>query len=140
MARCQSIQAKNDVSVSRIRPLTVLVVEDEPLILLCACDLVERAGFQAVEALDGDQALAILEANPDIAMVFTDIDMPGSIDGLMLAATVAERWPQMAVIVTSGRCMPAASAMPQDAVFFAKPYIEGDVVAVMQRIMSPLFP
>lgn len=134
-ALCRSVQHE-DVPVSLRTLSTVLVVEDEPLILLGACDLVERAGFHAMEALDADRALAILEANSHIAMVFTDIDMPGSMDGLVLAAIIAERWPQIALIVASGRRMPASCAMPRDAVYFAKPYVEADVMAVMQRMIS----
>lgn len=114
----------------------VLVVEDEPLILLAACDLVECAGFLSIEASNADRALRILEADPNIAVVFTDIDMPGSMDGLTLAALVRRRWPEIGVIVTSGRWAWTEGALPEGSVFFEKPYLDAEILAVMNSMVA----
>src|SRR5271154_3635956 len=84
------------------RPV-VLVVEDEFLIRINAAEMIEEAGFEVVEASTADEAVAILEARLDIAVVFTDIQMPGTMDGLKLARAVRGRWPPIKIIATSGR-------------------------------------
>jgi CheY-like chemotaxis protein len=84
-----------------MRPV-VLVVEDEFLVRMAAIGMVEEAGFEAVEAADADEAIAILEARPDIHVVFTDIRMPGSMDGLKLATYVRGKWPPIKIVATSG--------------------------------------
>ena len=71
----------------------MLVVEDEPLSRIHALNLVEEAGYVAIEASNADEAISILEARKDIRIVFTDIDMPGSMDGLKLARAIRHRWP-----------------------------------------------
>ncbi|MFD2137576.1 response regulator [Novosphingobium resinovorum] len=81
----------------------VLVVEDEPLILLAACDMAESAGFITKEATNATRALGILAETPSIAILFTDIDMPGPIDGMALAFEAQTRWPHIGIIITSGR-------------------------------------
>jgi CheY-like chemotaxis protein len=100
----------------------VLVVEDEPLLRLMALDLVEEAGLAAIEATNADEAIRILEARDDIRIIFTDIDMPGSMDGLRLAAAVRDRWPPVRIIVTSGQARVFATDLPQGAIFMAKPH------------------
>ncbi len=100
----------------------VLVVEDEPLLLMTAIDIVEGAGFEAVSARNADEAIRLLESVPDIRILFTDIHMPGSMDGLKLAAAVRERWPPIEIIVASGMTRPEATQMPERSVFFSKPY------------------
>jgi CheY-like chemotaxis protein len=100
----------------------VLVVEDEALIRLGALDLVESAGCTAVEARDADEAIRILESRPDIRLIFTDIDMPGSMDGLKLSHYVRNRWPPIHIIVASGKAIIAESELPAGARFFPKPY------------------
>jgi CheY-like chemotaxis protein len=107
----------------------ILVVEDEPLLLLMAVEIVEDAGFEALAATTADEALSILEARPDVRLVFTDIQMPGSMDGLRLAHAVRDRWPPVELIVTSGRCQIAANDLPDRGRFIAKPY---DVHALSQ--------
>src|SRR3981189_3210682 len=86
-----------------IVPAVVLVVEDEMLLRLRAVDMVEDAGFTSVEAVDADEAVAILESRSDIALLFTDIQMPGSMDGLKLAHAVYKRWPPIKIILVSGQ-------------------------------------
>ena len=108
----------------------ILVVEDELLLRLMAVDIVEEAGFEALAAATADEALAILEARADdVRLVFTDIQMPGSMDGLRLAHAVRDRWPPVALIVTSGRCSIGANDLPDRGRFIAKPY---DVHALSQ--------
>lgn len=105
----------------------VLVVEDEPLLLMTAIDIVESAGFEAIAARNADEAIRILESIPDIRILFTDIHMPGSMDGLKLAAAVRNRWPPIEIIIVSGMKKPEASEMPERSVFFSKPYDPRDV-------------
>ena len=81
----------------------VLVVEDEPLLRLAAVEMVEDAGYVAVEAADAFEAVRILESRDDIRIVFTDIDMPGGMSGVTLAAAIRDRWPPIDIIMTSGR-------------------------------------
>ena len=98
------------------RPV-VLVVEDESLIRSRAMDMVEEAGFEAIEASDADEAIRILESRNDICAVFTDINMPGSMDGLRLARVVRNRWPPVALIVTSGHSNVLESDLPMGGDF-----------------------
>ena len=100
----------------------VLVVEDEPLIRLAAVDLVDAAGFEALDAANADQAIRILEQRSDIRLIFSDVDMPGTMDGLKLAHYVRGRWPPIHIIIASGQSIIEQAAMPSGAVFFAKPY------------------
>jgi two-component system, response regulator PdtaR len=100
----------------------VLVVEDEQLVRLSLAKMIEDAGFEAIEAADGDEAIRILESREDIRLVFTDVHMPGSMDGLKLAQAVRNRWPPIKIIVTSGREQMTEQDLPKGARFFAKPY------------------
>lgn len=115
----------------------ILVVEDEPLLRMMAIELVEEAGFDPVEARDADEAIAILEARTDIVIVFTDIDMPGSMNGLKLAAAIRDRWPPIEIIITSGRFRLDDSSIPARTVFFPKPYSHGEVIATIKRMSFP---
>jgi CheY-like chemotaxis protein len=101
----------------------ILVVEDEPLLRLMAVAIVQDAGFEALAATTADEALAILEARADdVRLVFTDVHMPGSMDGLRLAHAVRDRWPPVELIVTSGRWHIGANDLPDRGRFIAKPY------------------
>jgi CheY-like chemotaxis protein len=100
----------------------VLIVEDEPLVRLDAVRAIEDAGFEVIEAANADEAIRILENRSDIRVVFTDIHMPGSKDGLKLAHTVRNRWPSIKIIVTSGRDLVSENDLPEGGRFFAKPY------------------
>jgi CheY-like chemotaxis protein len=110
----------------------VLVVEDEPLILLHAIQLVEEAGLSAIPASNADQAIAILEARSDIRIVFTDIDMPGSMDGLKLAEAIRRRWPPIELVLTSGHVNIKQADVPDRARFFPKPYNDAQLKGVLQ--------
>jgi CheY-like chemotaxis protein len=100
----------------------VLVVEDEPFIRLDAVDTLTAAGFEVIDAANADEAIAVLEARPDIRAVVTDIQMPGSMDGLKLAATIHNRWPPIALIVTSGLKVVRPQELPERGRFLSKPY------------------
>jgi len=118
-------------------PAIVLVVEDEMLLRMRAVEMVEDAGFTSVEAVDADGAVAILESRSDIALLFTDIQMPGSMDGLKLAHAVHERWPPIKIILVSGQLKPANIDIPADSRFFAKPFEDGEMIAEMQNMIGP---
>jgi two-component system, response regulator PdtaR len=100
----------------------VLIVEDEPLVRLSAVKMIEDAGFEVIEAADADEAIRTLEGRRDIRVVFTDVQMRGSMDGLKLAHVVRNRWPPIKIIVTSGHELPPEHDLPEGGRFFAKPY------------------
>src|SRR5580700_7186721 len=107
---------------NRTKSPAILIVEDEPLVRLCAVDAVAAAGFEVIEAASADEAIQILERRSDILAVFTEIQMPGSMDGLTLAYAVHMRWSPIRIIVTSGRELLAEDDLPEGGLFFAKPY------------------
>jgi CheY-like chemotaxis protein len=114
----------------------VLIVEDEPLVRLCAVTMVEEAGFDVVEAANADEAIRVLESRRDIQVVFTAIQMPGSMDGLKLAHAVRSRWPPIKIIVTSGRGPVKDRDLPEGGRFFAKPYNPKQVSEVLREWIS----
>ena len=117
-------------------PAVVLVVEDEMLLRMRAVDMVEDAGYTSVEAVDADEAVAILESRSDIALMFTDIQMPGSMDGLRLAHAVRERWPPIKIILVSGQLQPATIDIPADSRFYGKPLEAKEMIAEMQNMIG----
>lgn len=117
-------------------PPVVLVVEDEMLLRMRAVDMVEDAGYTSVEAVDADEAVTILEARSDIALLFTDIQMPGSMDGLRLAHAVHERWPPIKIILVSGALNLVNSDIPADSRFFGKPLEAKEMIAEMQEMIG----
>ena len=116
--------------------ITVLIVEDEALIRMGAVGMVLDAGFDALEASNADEAICILEARSDIYLVFTDIQMPGTMDGIKLAHYVRERWPPVRLIVVSGDARVREGDLPVGARFFAKPYRESAVAGAMMSMLS----
>jgi CheY-like chemotaxis protein len=114
----------------------VLIVEDEMLLRMRAVDMVEDAGFTSIEAVDADQAVAILESRSDIALLFTDIQMPGSMDGLKLAHAVHERWPPIKIILVSGQLKLANIDIPANSRFFGKPLEAKNMIAEMQEMIG----
>jgi CheY-like chemotaxis protein len=111
----------------------VLVVEDEFLVRLHAVHIVEQAGFEAVEAGSADEAISILEARKDIRIVFTDIHMPGSMDGLKLAHAIRERWPPIELILTSAHFNLTNSDLPARGCFFPKPYQDDAIINALRH-------
>ncbi len=114
---------------------TVLVVEDEFVIRLNAVQIVENAGYTALEAANADDALRILEQRDDIDVVFTDVNMPGSMDCLEMARTIRRRWPPVGVIVTSGKVLPAPGEMPSGR-FLSKPYAERQLTDALHALAA----
>ncbi|HTK33961.1 MAG TPA: response regulator [Caulobacteraceae bacterium] len=110
----------------------ILVVDDEPMLRFVAMEELEDAGFEMLEACDAEDALAQIGLHPEISVVFTDINMPGPFDGLELARRVRQQRPDIRLIITSGRPVPAARDIPDHGQFIAKPY-DTDVVARMAR-------
>ena len=106
----------------------VLVVEDEPFARIAAVYAMESAGFITYEAADADEAIRILEQHSDIRFVFTDINMPGSMDGIRLAHCVRDRWPPVQFIVTSGQIKFDDAELPHGSVFVSKPYSSEEIV------------
>src|SRR5437588_8727148 len=97
-----------------------------------ALDMVEDAGYTSIESVDGDEAFAILESRSDIALLLTDIQMPGSIDGLELAHAVHKRWPPIKIIVVSGKLSLRDIDIPADSRFFQKPLAAAAMIAEMR--------
>src|SRR5437762_13654902 len=118
-------------------PAVVLVVEDELLLRMRAVDMVEDAGYTSLEAVDADEAVAILESRSDIALLFTDIQMPGSMDGLTLAHAVHKRWPPIKIILVSGQLKLASIDLPADSRFFGKPLEAKAMIAQMRSMICP---
>jgi CheY-like chemotaxis protein len=121
------------IEISRASSIVVLVVEDDLLIRMGVVATIEDAGIAVVEATNADEAIALLESRPDITVVFTDIEMPGSIDGLELAFAVRGRWPPITLIVASGRIPPRPDEMPSETTFLRKPYTEASVIEAVRR-------
>jgi CheY-like chemotaxis protein len=117
------------------RPV-VLIVEDEFLLRMDAVDMIEAAGFDVVDAANADEAIAILESRFDITVVFTDIQMPGSMDGLKLAQAVRGRWPPIKIIATSGRVSVTEEDLPEGGRFLAKPYSPTQVTGVLRELTA----
>jgi two-component sensor histidine kinase/FixJ family two-component response regulator len=114
----------------------VLVVEDEMVLRMRAVDIVEDAGFTAVEAVSADEALAILESRSDISLLFSDIQMPGTMDGLKLAHAVHDRWPGIKIILVSGQIKLADEDKPTDSRFFGKPLEVKRMINELQEMVG----
>jgi two-component sensor histidine kinase len=114
----------------------VLVVEDEMILRMRAVDIVEDAGFRSVEAVNADEAISILESRSDISLLFTDIQMPGSMDGLKLAHAVHERWPSIKIILVSGQVKPSDAERPANSRFFGKPLGVQEMITELQTMVG----
>src|SRR6266480_1554165 len=114
----------------------VLVVEDEMVLRMRAADIVEDAGFSPIEAVNADEAIAILESRSDIAVLFTDIQMPGSMDGLKLAHAVHTRWPDIKIVLVSGQVKPSDSERPAHSRFFGKPLVVEQMIVELQAMVG----
>ncbi len=120
---------------SRALPV-VLVVEDDPLLRMLAVEVVEEAGCIAIEARDADEAVILLESRTDIALLFTDINMPGSMDGLKLAHAVRDRWPPIKILVVSGKQQLRSSDLPSNCWFVGKPYQASALVEELRSMVG----
>ena len=113
----------------------VLVVEDEPLLRMFNADMLIEAGFEVLEAGDADEALHLLETTDDIRVVFTDVEMPGAIDGFALAQRIGTQWPQISVLVTSGRRYPNEVFDAATRGFVSKPFRVAQVVELIDAFV-----
>jgi two-component system, response regulator PdtaR len=116
----------------RINPVT-LIVEDEFLLRMDSAELIENAGFEVFQAGNADEAIEILKARSGIHVVFTDIQMPGSMDGLKLARFVRNRWPPIKIVATSALLRVEDDDLPAGSVFLPKPYRGTAVVATLDN-------
>jgi DNA-binding NtrC family response regulator len=114
----------------------VLLVEDDAIIRMGAFEFLSLAGFEAIEASNADEAIRVLEARPDIHLVLTDVEMPGSIDGVKLSHYIRDRWPPVKLIVVSGRTIVAETHLPTGARFYAKPYDEISIVEAIHALLA----
>lgn len=119
-----------------VSPSVVLVVEDELMLRMRAVDIVEDAGFLPIEAVNADDAIQILESRDDISVLFTDIQMPGSMDGLKLAHVAHTRWPHIKIILVSGQIAVTETDKPADSKFFPKPLEIQQMVSELQRMVG----
>jgi two-component system, response regulator PdtaR len=117
----------------RLSPV-ILIVEDELLLRMDSAEVIGNAGFEVVQAANADQAIAILTGRPDIHVVFTDIQMPGSMDGLKLAKFVRDRWPPIKIVATSGLVPVEDDDLPAGSLFLPKPYRDGELVSTLRGL------
>jgi DNA-binding NtrC family response regulator len=110
----------------------VLVVEDEPLLRMFASDVLPENGFRVYEAANADEAVQILETERHIGAVVTDIEMPGTMNGLVLADLILKRWPDVTVLICSGK-IAAASELPDGACFISKPYNPDNLLQLLHE-------
>ena len=115
---------------------TVLVVEDEPIVMMDAVQSLQDAGFEVVDAYDGEHALIRLEERPDIAALFTDVNMPGSVDGVALARMAHERRPDMVLVVTSAATKVRSIDLPDDGRFVPKPYNGRQIAELIKELLG----
>jgi CheY-like chemotaxis protein len=116
--------------------IAVLIVEDEPLIRMGAVARIEDAGFVVHEAGSADDAIRILELHNEIRLVFTDVNMPGTMDGLKLAHYVRGRWPPVKIIVTSGHVQVPEESLPPGSLFMPKPYDPDDILHTVKHLLA----
>ena len=116
--------------------ISILIVEDEVPIRMDIADFLAREGYEVLEASNADEAIEILEANNSIRLILTDVDMPGSMDGLKLAAAVRDRWPPVRIIVMSGHRTVEITDLPDGSVFFSKPYSVDEVAASVRELLT----
>ena len=111
----------------------ILVVEDEFLIRSHLAEILADAGHEVIATAGADEAIAVLESRNDIRIIITDIEMPGSMDGLKLAEAVRDRWPPIDIIITTGNAAPSADSMPARSRFLGKPYDPDDVLSALRQ-------
>lgn len=114
----------------------MLVVEDEPILRLDAISMVEKAGFEAVEALSSAEAIRLLEERLDIRLVYMDLDMPRSRKGIEIAAAIRKRWPPIEIILTAAYFTRESVDLPERAEFYAKPVDHAEIVGAMRRLIA----
>lgn len=117
---------------------TILVVEDDTLIRMLGVNILEEAGFEVLEAANADEGIAILSEHGHVRLLFSDIDMPGSMDGVELARLVHDRWPSIRLLLTSGHHNLPEAAIPDDGKFVRKPWSEEFLIGKIRAILSDM--
>ncbi|WP_454278078.1 response regulator [Sphingomonas sp. Marseille-Q8236] len=117
-------------------PPTILIVEDQPLLLIHVQFALEDAGYVVIQAASADDALVALKRHPEIQAVFTDVAMPGTLDGAALAVCVHESHPHVAVLVTSGDQAYLPDGLPEGVHFIPKPYSARDIIALLTQKLA----
>jgi two-component system, response regulator PdtaR len=112
----------------------VLTVEDEFLLSEYLREVLEGAGYRVIATGNADEAIAVLEARHDIRIVITDVNMPGSMDGLRLAAAVKDRWPPIKIIVATGKRLPEGDELPPGSHYMPKPYRSDNILAAVRHV------
>lgn len=115
-------------------PTTVLIVDDEDLVRLVGSDILQDGGYHVLEASNAAEALERLEGAGEVRVLFTDVNMPGTPDGLGLAKLVKERWPSVRILVASGNVQPRPEDLPVDGLFLSKPYRAEELLALMRTL------
>ncbi|MGP7794513.1 response regulator [Sphingomonas sp. CLY1604] len=116
--------------------ISVLLVEDEALVRMLGVDMLEDAGFGVFEAIGADEAMVILAEHEGIDLLFSDVDMPGSMDGLELARLVHQRWPDMRILLTSGHHRLTEAALPDGGRFLRKPWTQAGMIEKVQSTLA----
>jgi two-component system, response regulator PdtaR len=122
--------------ISAAKRAVILIVEDDALIRIDAAQMIAEGGFDVIEAANADEAIGILETRLDITVVFTDIQMPGSMDGLKLAAAVRDRWPPIKIIATSGHVTIDRDDLPEGGRFLPKPYSSAQILKTLREFTA----
>jgi CheY-like chemotaxis protein len=136
LARGTSYQGSESMAATPRSGSLILVVEDDALLRMHAAEMIEEAGFQVLEAGGADEAIRLLESRTDIRIIFTDIDMPGSMNGLKLAHAVAKRWPPIRIVATSGHFQVRDGDLPTGGRFIAKPYRAIQIITALCELDS----
>ncbi len=116
--------------------IVVLLVEDEPFVRMATADALADAGYEVIETANAHAAQEVPQSRGDIRVLFTDVKMPGPMNGLELASLVCRRWPHISVVITSGHLEPGSNHLPEKAVFIAKPYGEQVPARVIQTLLD----
>ena len=114
-----------------IAPASVLVVDDDPIVLEFTAEILAEGGMEVFRAGSRDEAMAVLEQGNMPLVVVTDIGLQGQRSGLDLARTIADRWPQIRLVIVSGEHRPVREDYPEKAAFFTKPYAEGALLSII---------
>jgi DNA-binding NtrC family response regulator len=117
-------------------PTTVLLVDDEEMLRSLLFEALSLIDIGAVQSSSADEALALLEAPNDFALVITDICMPGTMDGLQLAQNIWVRWPGLPVILSSGNRSVSNESLPANACFLQKPWTLDQLHQVVRHYLG----
>ena len=116
--------------------MDVIVVDDEPILRFMFSEVLQDAGYTVSDAPTADEALAMLEGGCEARVVVTDVHMPGELDGFELATVIADRWPHIGVVITSGRLRPSPDDLPDESRFLSKPVSPATLTSTVQEVAA----